>query len=305
MDLSFVIPCFRESEQQLNSCLDSLMFLNDLCEWEAWIIDDGSPQAKVEEWVSKRHDEHLHTLRQDNQGQSVARNVGIEKCCGEYIAFVDADDELIGSEYAKLVKLLLEKRPDALGLRYKETKTPYFDGDALYFMEQYDIVPSVCAYIIKREQLGDLRFTPGIYHEDEEFCTMLHTRINRLIMTTTVAYKYNCTAGSTITSRDEAHLEKRFNDYLGVIKRVRLATENEGWGRAMMRRTHVLAMCFIVNLIRDGYSSAFIKEKLKQLRKLHLYPLPAYKGIRRYAWIRLLTRYPWMVVASHKILRRS
>lgn len=305
MFVSFIIPCYRETEAQLTKCLDSLLFLNSLCDWDAWIIDDGSVANKVTEWIRNRHDTHLHVIRQDNQGQSVARNQGLERAIGEYIAFLDADDELIPVEYATLIEILKKERPDALGLRYKKAKTPYFDGKALDFMEKYDIVPSTWAYIVRREALGDLRFTPGIYHEDEEFCALLHTRVNRLIMTTKIAYKYNISTGSTITSRNKEHLNKRFNDLLGVITRIKSIAENEKWGKAMHRRMHVLAMCFVVNLIFDGYSSAFIKEKLKKLKNLGLYPLPPYKGIRRYWWIRILTAYPWMVTASHRILRRS
>lgn len=66
-----------------------------------------------------------------------------------------------------------------------------------------------------------------------------------------------------------------------------------------------MAMCYLVNLMRDAYSNAFIKEKLSMLKRLHLYPLPKRKGIRRYGMIRAFTRYQWLVMLNHKILRRS
>lgn len=305
MFLSVIIPCYRESEEQLGRCLDSLAFLSKLCEWEAWIIDDGSAEAKVESWLQKRGDSHLHVVRQENQGQGAARNTGIEMSKGEYIAFVDADDELIPGKYEEVMQLVIQEKPDMVGLRYKETKTPYYDGDALRFMERNDVVPSACAYIIRREALRDLRFTPGIFHEDEEFVTFLHVNAGRLIMTPIVAYQYNVHPGTTMTSTDHEHLNKRFNDYIGVIKRVKKSVPNEGMGRAMLRRTHTMAMCYLVNLMRDAYSNAFIKEKLSMLKRLHLYPLPKRKGIRRYGMIRAFTRYQWMVMLNHKILRRS
>lgn len=305
--LSVIIPCFRENEAQLSSCLDSLSFLNDLCEWEAWIVDDGSKENKVIDWVAKRNDNHLHAIRQENQGQSVARNTGLDNAKGEYIAFLDADDEFVGTEYYKLIQIAIKERPDAVGLRYKKSSTPYYDGNATEFMAQYDVVPSVCAYIIKRDALNGLRFTPGIYHEDEEFVTLLHLQIGRLIMTPSIAYRYNTTPDSTITSRNEEHLNKRFYDLLSVIERLQILHKesNSLSAHALDRRIHVLAMCFVVNLIRDGYSNLFIKNKLKKLKGLGLYPLPVYKGIHRYGYIRFFTRYPWCVQAIHKILRRS
>lgn len=306
MFISFVIPCYRESREQLYQALDSLLFLNALCDWEAWIVDDGSPKGKVCKWVEARQDSHLHAIRQANQGQSVARNTALDRAEGEYLAFLDADDRLIPESYATLIDLLLKERPDALGLRYKATSTPYYDGDALTFMSRYDVVPSVCAYIVRREVLGDLRFTPGIYHEDEEFVTLLHLRIRRLLMTPVVAYQYNVTQGSTITSSDEVHLSKRFDDMLGVISRLqcRLGSRQDSvsvphssslYEKALTRRLHVLAMCVVVGLIRDAGNSMFVLDKLRKLKALGLYPLPRYSGIRRYAWIRMLTFRPWML----------
>lgn len=305
MFLSVIIPCYRETEEQLTRCLDSLSFLNDLCDWEAWIVDDGSKDAMVETWVNKRADSHLHTIRQDNQGQGAARNTGLDHATGEYVAFVDADDELIADKYAEVMQIVLREKPDAVGLRYQKTETPYYDGSALRFMEKFDVVPSACAYIVRREALKGLRFTPGIYHEDEEYVTFLHLNADRLIMTPIVAYQYNVHSGTTMTITDKEHLNKRFDDYYGVIRRVKKEVPNEGMGRAMLRRTHTMAMCYIVNLMRDGYSFSFIKQKLKLLKKSHLYPLPKRKGIRRYGWIRILTRYQWMVLLYHIILRRS
>ena len=136
MTLSFIIPCYRESREQLNHALDSLLFLNALCDWEAWVVDDGSPEGKVCEWVAERNDRHVHAVPQDNQGLSMARNAGMDRARGQYVAFLDADDELIPEQYAALVTLLLRERPDVLGLRYKATRTPYYDGEALAFMAQ-------------------------------------------------------------------------------------------------------------------------------------------------------------------------
>ncbi|MBQ0021513.1 MAG: glycosyltransferase family 2 protein [Bacteroidales bacterium] len=311
MFVSFIIPCYRESRQQLDRALDSLLFLNSLCEWEAWIVDDGSSEAKVCDWVAARNDVHLHAFRQTNQGPSLARNAALQWARGEYVAFLDADDELIPSEYAKVIALAMNERPDAVGLRYKSTETPYFDGEAADFMCRYDIVPCAWAYVIRRDVLDNLGFTPGIYHEDEEFVTRMFLGIHRIIMTTIVAYRYNATPGSITKSRDKAHLNKRFDDLLGVIRRMQglleELTDRHGIDslvvRALDRRIHVMAMCVVVNLIRDAYSSSFVRQKLTVPSSLNLYPLPSCKGINRYGWIRLLSWRPWMVVLWHRIVR--
>lgn len=311
MFLSVIIPCYRETEAQLNRCLDSLLFLNDICQWEAWIVDDGSEANLVGDWVASRQDTHLHVVRQANQGPSAARNNGIDRAQGEYMAFVDADDEVIGEAYASLVQLVMQRRPDVLGLRYKPTSTPYFEGDGVDFMRKYDIVPTVWSYIVRRDVIGSLRFTPGIYHEDEEFPVLLLCKAHNVIITPTVAYRYSETQGSITRSRNEVHIRKRFDDFVGVMERLHRYAESsrqEGAmhrAEALTRRVHILAMCLVVNLIWDGYSSDVIRLYLQHLASMGLYPLPSYAGIRRYRWIRIFTRYPWMVVAIHKIFKRS
>lgn len=299
MFLSVIIPCYRETEEQLTRCLDSLAFLNGLCQWEAWIIDDGSPQDAVTGWVDARHDSHLHVVRQPNQRQSVARNKGIELATGRYLAFLDADDEWIPTEYARIIRILLDKQPDLLGLRCQRTRVPYYEGDALLFMASQDIIPMACGYIVRRDVLGTLRYTPGIYHEDEEFNTHLHLQAHSLIMTPIVAYRYNATPNSTVNSRDELHLRKRFSDFLGVIRRIQHTATGHP---ELRRRIHVMAMCFIVDLMRSAPSGTFVNEHLSLLRAIGLYPLPAYKGIRRYSWIRPLTSQPWLCRFWRKFL---
>ena len=305
MFLSVIIPCYRETEEQLTRCLDSLAFLNGLCQWEAWIIDDGSPQDAVTGWVDARHDIHLHVVRQPNQGQSVARNKGIELATGRYLAFLDADDEWIPTEYARIIRILLDKQPDLLGLRCKRTRVPYYEGDALLFMASQDIIPMACGYIVRRDVLGTLRYTPGIYHEDEEFNTHLHLQAHSLIMTPIVAYRYHHNPQSTVRSTDPARLAKRFSDLLGVVKRIQQLALNAPSGsleafnapsgsleaKALERRLHVIAMCYVADLFRSAPDAAFLHHHLDGLRHLGLFPLPPYPGIHRYVWIRLLSRW--------------
>lgn len=379
MLLSIIIPCYRETRDVLNRALDSLAFLTGLCQWEAWIVDDGSLEGKVQEWVDERHDEHLHVLRQTNQGQATARNNALQHAVGEYVAFLDADDELLPEAFTKVIGLLQEKRPDLIGYRYKPTASALWEGNATAFMAEQDVVPSVCTYIVRRETLGDLRFTPGIYHEDEELVTLLHLRCHTLLMTPYVAYRYHATSGSTMLSHNIQHLQKRFTDLLGVIERTkqRLAEALQGKtcqhttadsaseaslqttadsasehtqkavaalaAQALCRRLHVMAMCFVVNLITSAPSTSFVKEQLSSLSQLGLYPLPplgkakpaistpstshptptistsptslptptistsptipTFPPIRRYRWIRLLTKKPWLVAMARKLMR--
>ncbi|MCO8105499.1 glycosyltransferase family 2 protein [Acinetobacter indicus] len=85
-------------ENYLEKSLGSLRFLNDL-EYELILVDDGSTDNSV-----KKSKEILKNLSIDyyriielkeNKGVSYARNKGIDNSKGEYILFLDSDDELL------------------------------------------------------------------------------------------------------------------------------------------------------------------------------------------------------------------
>jgi glycosyltransferase involved in cell wall biosynthesis len=87
--ISIVIPCYNDLkfiEQSVQSALNQT-YENI----EVILVDDGSDSAT--KTVLKRIEPTISTLiTQDNQGQSVARNVGIRAAKGEYILVLDSDD---------------------------------------------------------------------------------------------------------------------------------------------------------------------------------------------------------------------
>lgn len=93
--ISFVIPAYNAAPC-LAACLDSIFSLAwEPSFFEVLVIDDGSTDDTARilaEYAGKYG--NMRCFRQKNQGQSVARNLGIEKAMGDYLYFVDADDTL-------------------------------------------------------------------------------------------------------------------------------------------------------------------------------------------------------------------
>ena len=90
--VSVVIPLFNK-EQWITQTLLSV-YSQTYPNWECLIIDDGSTDRSLET-VNKfilSHPGKWRIITQANKGQTLARNLGIEKSKGEYIAFLDADD---------------------------------------------------------------------------------------------------------------------------------------------------------------------------------------------------------------------
>lgn len=88
--ISIIIPLFNK-EQSIASTLQTVL-KQTYQDFEIVIVNDGSTDGSVEE-VKKVTDPRIRLIQQSNAGVSAARNRGIEEAKGEYIAFLDADDE--------------------------------------------------------------------------------------------------------------------------------------------------------------------------------------------------------------------
>lgn len=91
--VSIIVPAYN-AEKYLERCLDSVA-AQTMPDFECIIVDDGSTDKTRE--IADYHansDLRIRTFHQDNGGVSSARNYGLSKAIGEWIIFLDADDEL-------------------------------------------------------------------------------------------------------------------------------------------------------------------------------------------------------------------
>lgn len=103
---SVVIPVYNKAST-LARTLRSV-FAQTYRDYEVVIVDDGSTDEslKVVESIAQEHD-NIKVISQTNAGVSAARNRGIQESCGEWIAFLDADDIWLPGilqEFCSLIK---------------------------------------------------------------------------------------------------------------------------------------------------------------------------------------------------------
>jgi len=89
--VSIVIPCYRNSET-LSSVLKSL-YEQTYSNIEIIVVNDASPETAEIERVLASHLGAVYIKNTINVGLAATRNVGITNSKGEYVAFLDADDE--------------------------------------------------------------------------------------------------------------------------------------------------------------------------------------------------------------------
>jgi glycosyltransferase involved in cell wall biosynthesis len=89
--ITVIVPIFNVQDY-LNRCIDSI--LNQTYKnLEIILIDDGSTDSSGN--ICDKYavnDFRISVIHKENEGPSVARNIGIAKASGEFISFIDSDD---------------------------------------------------------------------------------------------------------------------------------------------------------------------------------------------------------------------
>jgi len=88
--VSIIIPAYRAAAF-IGRALDSV-FAQTFNDYEVIVINDGSPDSAELERVLTGYAERINLCNQRNGGPAAARNAGIAKAKGQFIAFLDADD---------------------------------------------------------------------------------------------------------------------------------------------------------------------------------------------------------------------
>ena len=124
MVISVIIPCFNQAEF-LGEAIDSAL-AQSVENLEVIVINDGSTDKTQE--VAQRRPE-ITFISQENRGLAKARNRGFRECHGDYIVFLDADDQLGPNALEAGLESLLNA-PDAI-FTYGAMQTIGIDGKTL------------------------------------------------------------------------------------------------------------------------------------------------------------------------------
>lgn len=132
MKLSIVIPAYNV-EQYIGNCLDSIF--NQQIEMdllEVIVVNDGSKDRTediIKQYAAKYP--NLIYISQENQGQSVARNNGLERATGDLIWYVDSDDATTENSIQTIISYF-DKYPYADFLTFDRIHYNLLDGTKKY-----------------------------------------------------------------------------------------------------------------------------------------------------------------------------
>lgn len=109
--VSVIIPIYNV-EKYLEQCIESIRN-QTIGEIEIILIEDGSPDKSgqiCDEYAKK--DSRIRVFHKQNEGVSLARNLGIEKATGEWISFMDPDDWAEPTMIEKALKIAIKEKAD-------------------------------------------------------------------------------------------------------------------------------------------------------------------------------------------------
>jgi glycosyltransferase involved in cell wall biosynthesis len=122
--VSVIIPTF-DRIAVLPRALDSVL-AQTLAPAEVIVVDDGSGDGTAE--MVRREYPGVTLMQQDNRGVSAARNAGLARAAGEWIAFLDSDDEWLPRKLERQIDALAPQQDGPQAPLPHETREPQHDG---------------------------------------------------------------------------------------------------------------------------------------------------------------------------------
>ncbi|GHV17435.1 hypothetical protein AGMMS49938_18200 [Fibrobacterales bacterium] len=109
--ISIIVPIYNV-EKYIKRCVDSIL-VQSYEDIEIILVNDGSTDTSgsICDYFAKI-DSRMKVIHQNNRGVSVARNAGLDKAVGKYVAFVDSDDVLPKNALETLVGVNCDKQFD-------------------------------------------------------------------------------------------------------------------------------------------------------------------------------------------------
>lgn len=209
--LSIIIPVYN-IEKYLTRCINSITTQNTN-ECEIILVDDGSTDSSTAicDSYSKQYD-YIHTIHQTNQGNSCARNIGINKAKGDYIWFIDGDD-YIEHNALNIILNQISSNSDIYIINHINLYQSHSIEYQISFPHEKKISGIEClkrngaiqawVSICKRDFLihNGIFFTKGIYHEDFEFSIRLYSLAKTVEHINKPLYYYICDRNGSIMNQ--------------------------------------------------------------------------------------------------------
>jgi glycosyltransferase involved in cell wall biosynthesis len=187
--VSVIIPVYNGQATIVNT-LQSVLSQTYIY-FEIIIVDDGSDMP-VKSTINHIKDARIRICRTERSNANIARNYGISKSKGEYIAMLDADDYWLENHLQDCMKVLYESRADGLygSLFLSHDKSGNPEREQIYYAGEPREDESMVDYLLTTgygaqtstlftttDSMKDILWDPELIdHQDYDFVVRFHKK---------------------------------------------------------------------------------------------------------------------------------
>ena len=305
--VSIIVPVYG-TEAYLPECINSLCNQSH-SHIEIILVDDQSPDRCPEicDFYANQ-DNRIKVIHQKNKGVSGARNAGLDLSTGEYIVFVDSDDELCPHAVEQLLQDAVLWDADIVSATHKNVdgsgniicdnedgKCEVFRDDVpmLLSLQGKRNTESVWAKLFRREFIKDIRFVEGKnINEDGFFMFECFVRYPVLVQHNISVYKYFI--------RQSSCSRQKFSDkYLAMFyfmdRKKEYIKENYPQYIDQAYNMEIRTFLFFLDVLcndKGSKNNSLQKQCIKRVRELRKYHIPINKHHKQLEWIAVCGLYP-------------
>lgn len=184
MKLSIIVPVY-DAADTLERCLNSIGTWEGV---ELIVVNNGSTDTSAE--IIERHPAPSRVITcLKNWGPSIGRNEGLTKATGDFVTFLDDDDEYIRGAVPTMLTAI-ETNPDADVLQFNHLRAyqggtimqKFYNAAGVYdAMNLPKLWPVVWNKVYRREKIAGIAFEPELTHgEDEVFNLRVFERVKKI-----------------------------------------------------------------------------------------------------------------------------
>ncbi|MFA6402600.1 MAG: glycosyltransferase family 2 protein [Salinivirgaceae bacterium] len=215
--ISVIVPVYKV-EKYLKRCIESILS-QSYQNFELILIDDGSPDncPQICDSYATKYS-NIKVIHQNNSGQSIARNVGIELAKGKYLTFIDSDDFVhkffleqlinnLSNNDSRISMCSYQNIYDSFDINEFSIERNYGTLNIINDEEAMDILlteQTLCApwgKLYEKSLFSKVKFPEGKIYEDMLVMPLIFKDAKKIVLSNQTFYFYNQEGTSTTRSQ--------------------------------------------------------------------------------------------------------
>ncbi len=278
--ISVIVPVYKV-EDYLEQCVNSIRN-QSYKNLEIILVDDGSPDnsGKLCDKLADS-DNRIRVIHKQNGGLSSARNSGIDIAKGDYLSFVDSDDDINKDMIKSLYEAIASVNADfsccqIVTVAFDGTRKKYDVKNELDVFYDNDVLNnywdnfSSCGKLYRKELFNTIRYPVGKLYEDARTMYKVAGLAKRAATTSYFGYNYYMRQNSIMHSYKFSNMFDRvivYNEISdGVLNRC-----PEQFGKIQRNKNRLIIENFKI-ILKESPLRLFSKESKKLANEL-LFPV--------------------------------